>query len=61
MQRKFMMSTMGTVVWVINCIVTLGCLIAFFCIDGHELMIGFYIPLDVALNFSKACFFFMEY
>ena len=54
MQRKFMMSTMGTVVWVINCIVTLGCLIAFFCIDGHELMIGFYIPLDVALNFSKA-------
>ena len=56
MDRQFVMNYKG--VYVLNAFVTLGCLLAFFIIDGKELVYTFYIPLDIALNFSKTAFFF---
>ena len=44
--------------YVLNLLVTAGCLIAWFIIDGKELVYTFYIPLDIALNISKMIFFF---
>ena len=61
MHRKFLMTKIGKAAWVVNCIVTVGCLIAFFFIDGKELLLALYIPLDMAINLSKGAFFFVEY
>jgi len=61
MDSVFKMTKIGSIAWVINVIVTLVCFIVFFVTDGKELIIAFYIPLDVALNASKAAFFFHEY
>ena len=44
-----------------NLLITLGCVIAYFVIDGKEQVLKFYIPLDVALNLSKACFYWYTY
>lgn len=55
------MTKIGKAAWVVNCIVTVGCLIAFFFIDGKELLLALYIPLDMAINLSKGAFFFVEY
>ena len=47
-------------VYTLNGMVTLGCFVAFFFIDGKELVYTFYIPLDFALNLSKMAFVFYE-
>ena len=47
--------------YIINACVTLGCVIAYFMLDGKELVLKFYIPLDIALNMSKASFFWYTY
>lgn len=39
----------------------MGCVIAYFCLDGKELVLKFYIPLDIALNISKASFYWYTY
>ena len=61
MHRKFLITKIGKVAWVVNFIVTVGCFLAFCFIDGKELLLALYIPLDMALNVSKAMFFFFEY
>lgn len=61
MVRNFIMTKAGTIAWVVNCIVTIACLIVFFLTEGKEVVLAYYIPLDVALNASKAAFFFWQY
>lgn len=39
----------------------MGCIVAYFCLDGKELILTFYIPLDVALNIGKASFYWYTY
>jgi len=48
-------------VWILNGLVTLGCFIAFLCINGKETVFSFYIPLDVALNVAKTVFFWYNF
>jgi len=48
-------------VWILNVLVVLGCLIAFMCLDGKELVLTFYIPLDAALMISRAAFYWYTY
>jgi len=61
MERRFIMKTLGRVIWIINSIVTFACLLAFVFTDGKELTLVLYIPLDIALNISKAAFFFWAF
>ena len=56
MVRKFAVSHWS--IWVLNSIVTVGCFIAFLFIDGSELVLCLYIPLDLFFNICKSAFFF---
>jgi len=58
MKREFAMDYWW--VYILNSVVSLSCFVAFFFIDGKELVYTFYIPLDFALNLSKTAFFFYE-
>ena len=59
MTRRFVHE--GKMIWYANALVTLGCFIAFWMINGKELVYSFYIPLDFALNASKFSFFWYQY
>lgn len=39
-------------------LVTLGCMIAYFVVDGRENVLTLYIPLDLALVVCKTCYYF---
>ena len=60
MTRQFIMHPVGKVAWIINCVVTTACLIVYCLTDGKEAILAYYIPLDFALNVSKAAFFFWQ-
>lgn len=47
--------------YILNGLVTLGCMIAFLLIDGKEYVFAFYIPLDLALNMCKTAFFWINW
>ena len=59
MVRKFNSEYMW--VWIINLLVYIGVIIAYFLVDGHESIYKMYIPLDILLNVSKALYYFMTY
>jgi len=61
MERHFTFNLAARIGWAINGAVTLGCLIAYFVVNGKELTLTLYIPLDFCLNISKAAFFFWQY
>ena len=48
-------------VWIVNLVVYVGVIVAYFCIEGHELVYSIYVPLDILLNVSKMVFYFYYY
>mmetsp|Transcript_6940 Transcript_6940/g.9635 ORF Transcript_6940/g.9635 Transcript_6940/m.9635 type:complete len:301 (+) Transcript_6940:496-1398(+) len=61
MDRQFIIKPWKIWIWIVNMLVTLGCLVAFFIMDGKELVYALYIPLDVGLNLAKAAFYFFYF
>ena len=55
MTRYFSTNWWG--IYVINAIVTISCFIAYFLIDGRQLVYTLYIPLDFLFNFGKVSFY----
>ena len=47
--------------WIVNFVVYVGIIVAYFCVDGHELIYNMYVPLDILFNVSKAAFYFYYY
>ena len=45
-------------IWIVNVCVYAAITTTYFCIDGHEIIYSMYIPLDILLNLSKACYYF---
>lgn len=43
--------------WIVNAIVTIGAMIAYSKIDGKELVLMYYIPLDFCFNLSRSAYF----
>lgn len=56
-QMDRQMDMKNTWVWIVNALVTIGCFIAFLMIDGKELVIALYIPLDLFFNIAKGVFY----
>jgi hypothetical protein len=48
-------------VWIVNLIVYIGVIVAYFCIDGHEIVYSLYVPLDIFFNLSKMFLYFYYY
>lgn len=61
MTSRLIVTPYAKIAWIVNSIVTVGCLIAFLCIDGKEVICAFYIPLDLAINIAKFGFFLRQY
>lgn len=47
--------------YIVNVCITLGCVIAAAIVDGKELILALYIPLDIAITLSKFCFYWFIY
>lgn len=58
MDREFMYRPWSKIIFFINAACTIGCFIAYIIIDGKELFLALYIPLDFSLNMSKTAFFY---
>lgn len=43
--------------WILNGLITIGCIVAYTMTDGKELVLMYYIPLDFAFNMSRSAFF----
>lgn len=48
-------------VWWLNLAVYIGIVIAYFLIDGNEMIYCMYLPLDLLLNASKALYYFYHW
>ena len=58
MDREFKYIPWTRYIQILNALCTIGCFISYMCIDGKQLMLALYIPLDLALNFSKTTYFY---
>ena len=58
MDREFKYLPWSRYVYLVNALCTIGCFSAYIAIDGKELFLALYIPLDLALNFAKTCYFY---
>ena len=61
MEREFKRTPAERIIQILNLVVTLGCFIAYLCVDGKELFMALYIPLDVALVLSKTLYYWYYY
>ena len=43
--------------WFLNALVTIGAMVAYYMIDGKELVLMYYIPLDFCFNISRSAYF----
>ena len=58
MDREFAYRPWAKFIFIINGLCTIGCFIAYIIVDGKELFLALYIPLDVALNMAKTLFYY---
>ena len=58
MDREFAYRPWAKFIFIINALCTIGCFIAYIIVDGKELFLALYIPLDVALNLAKTLFYY---
>ena len=57
MERVFKVSSFERIILSADSIVTIACVIAYLCVDGKELFLALYVPLDAALALSKTAFY----
>jgi len=47
--------------WIINLVIYIAVIAIFFTVSGKEIVYAVYLPLDMLLNTSKACYYFLHY
>ena len=58
MDREFKYAPWTRYVQALNALCTIGCFSAYLALDGKELVLAMYIPLDLTLNFAKTSYFY---